>query len=134
VPSVPAPSEAPRVARTCLIVDDSRVIRRVARAIMEGFGYAVDEAENGEEALGKCRTAMPDVVLLDWNMPVMSGIEFLAALRQLDAVTRAKVVFCTTNSDEAAVRSAIAAGAGSYLLKPFNDQTLKIALERAGVA
>lgn len=101
---------------------------------MEGFGYSVGEAENGEEALGKCRTAMPDVILLDWNMPVMSGIEFLAALRKLDAVAQAKVVFCTTNSDQAAVRSAIEAGAGSYLLKPFNEQTLKIALERVGEA
>ena len=108
------------------------MIRGVARRIMEQFGYVVGEAENGEEALGKCRSAMPDVVLLDWNMPVMSGIDFLAALRKLDMGAKPKVVFCTTNSDEAAVRSGIEAGAGSYVLKPFDQQTLRIALERVG--
>lgn len=99
---------------------------------MEQLGYGVREAENGEEALGKCRAAMPGVILLDWNMPVMSGIEFMAALKQLAAKPAPKVVFCTTKSDEAAIRSAIEAGAGSYLLKPFDEQTLRIALERVG--
>lgn len=99
---------------------------------MEKFGYFAGEAENGEEALGKCRTAMPHVILLDWNMPVMSGIEFLAALKNLGAKPQPKIVFCTTNSDEAAIRSAIEAGAGSYLLKPFDEQTLRTALERVG--
>jgi two-component system chemotaxis response regulator CheY len=110
------------------------VVRGIARRIMEKFGYAVGEAENGEEALGKCRVAMPQLILLDWNMPVMSGIEFLAALKKLSADPKPKVVFCTTNSDEAAVNSAIAAGAGSYLLKPFDEQTLRTALERVGEA
>lgn len=100
--------------------------------MMEQFGYTVSEAENGEEALGKCRTAMPHVILLDWNMPVMSGIEFLAALKQLGVIPKPKVVFCTTNSDESAIRSAIEAGAGSYLLKPFDEQTLRTALDRVG--
>ena len=101
---------------------------------MEQFGYAVAEAENGEEALGKCTSAMPGVILLDWNMPVMSGIEFLAALKGLKSATKPQVVFCSTNSDEAAIRSGLEAGAGSYLLKPFNEQTLRIALERIGQA
>jgi two-component system chemotaxis response regulator CheY len=100
--------------------------------MMEQFGYVVSEAENGEEALGKCRKAMPHVILLDWNMPVMTGIEFLAAVKKFGAKPQPKVVFCTTNSDEAAIRSAIAAGAGSYLLKPFDQQTLRTALERVG--
>jgi two-component system chemotaxis response regulator CheY len=99
---------------------------------MEQFGYVAGEAENGEEALVKCRAAMPDVILLDWNMPVMSGIEFLAAVKKLGASVSPKVVFCTTNSDETAIRSAIEAGAGSYLLKPFDERTLRTALERAG--
>lgn len=99
---------------------------------MEGLGYIVGEAENGEEALGKCRSAMPEVILLDWNMPVMSGMAFLSELRKLEAGRKVKVVFCTTNSDEAAVREGIEAGAGSYVLKPFDERTLKIALERIG--
>lgn len=130
----PAPTApvATSVPRTCLIVDDSRVVRGIARRIMEQFGYAVGEAENGEEALGKCRAAMPQVILLDWNMPVMSGIEFLAALAGLETGAKPKVVFCSTNSDEAAIRSGLEAGAGSYLLKPFDEQTLRIALDRVG--
>jgi two-component system chemotaxis response regulator CheY len=100
--------------------------------MLEGFGYTVSEAENGEEALGKCQTAMPHVILLDWNMPVMSGIEFLAALKVLGVKPLPKIVFCTTNSDETAVRSALAAGAGSYLLKPFDQTTLRTALDRVG--
>lgn len=127
-----APAKASRAPRTCLIVDDSRVVRGIARRILEQFGYVASEAENGEEALGKCRTAMPQVILLDWNMPVMSGIDFLAALKKLGATPEPKIVFCTTNSDEAAIRSAIEAGAGSYLLKPFDEQTLRTALERVG--
>ena len=122
----------PRGGRTCLIVDDSRVVRGIARRIVEQLGFVVAEAENGEEALGKCRSAMPQVILLDWNMPVMSGIEFLAALNALGAGPKPKVVFCSTNSDEAAIRSGIEAGAGSYLLKPFDEQTLRTALERVG--
>jgi two-component system chemotaxis response regulator CheY len=101
---------------------------------MEKFGYSVAEAENGKEALGKCTAAMPRLILLDWNMPVMSGIEFLAALNRLKPAGKPKVVFCTTNSDENAIRSGLEAGAGSYLLKPFNEQTLRIALERIGEA
>jgi two-component system chemotaxis response regulator CheY len=130
--ATPAPGVATPLPRSCLLVDDSRVVRGISRRIMERFGYSVTEAENGEEALGKCRVTMPDVILLDWNMPVMSGIDFLAALRGIEAGAKPKVVFCTTNSDEAAVRSGIEAGAGSYVLKPFDERTLRIALERLG--
>ncbi|MEO0871845.1 MAG: response regulator, partial [Pseudomonadota bacterium] len=68
--------------KTCLIVDDSRVIRKVSRHILETLGFTVDEAENGQEGLNACDKAMPDVVLLDWNMPVMTGIEFIIQLRK----------------------------------------------------
>ena len=68
--------------RTCLVVDDSRVIRKVARRILEDLGFDVAEAADGAEALAWCRTCMPDVVLLDWNMPVMNGLEFLRRLRK----------------------------------------------------
>ena len=61
----------------CLVVDDSRVVRKAARRLLEGFGFAVREAEDGQQALLACRDALPDLVLLDWNMPVMNGMEFL---------------------------------------------------------
>lgn len=118
--------------RKCLVVDDSRVIRKLARRILEGLGYEVAEAENGEEALGKCRAVMPDVILLDWNMPVMSGMEFVTALRSMQGDSRPKVVFCTTNADTSDIRKGIEAGADEYVIKPFDHHALQAKLQRIG--
>jgi len=82
--------------KTCLVVDDSSVIRKVARRILEGLEFQIAEAEDGEQALDICRNRMPDAVLLDWNMPKMDGYEFLRVLRRLPDGDRPKVVFCTT--------------------------------------
>ena len=118
----------------CLIVDDSRVIRKVSRHILESLGFSVDEAENGREGLERCAETMPDVILLDWNMPVMSGMEFLKALRQSEHEDQPKVVFCTTENDIAHIRAAIAAGADEYVMKPFDRDTLHSKLQIVGVA
>ena len=69
--------------KTCLIVDDSSVIRKVARRILEGLDFQIVEAEDGEKAMEVCKRGMPDAVLLDWNMPVMDGYEFLRNLRMM---------------------------------------------------
>lgn len=126
--------ESPGAGRTSLIVDDSRVIRKVARNILEGLGYKISEAENGEEALAKCKTAMPDLIMVDWNMPVMTGLEFVTALRALPGDRRPKVVFCTTNSDTNDIRKGIEAGADEYVIKPFDHRSLKAKLQRIGAA
>ena len=118
----------------CLVVDDSKVIRKVARHILETLNFTVDEAEDGREALDRCGTRMPDVILLDWNMPVMSGMEFLRALRQSDHADQPKVVFCTTENDVAHIRAAIAAGADEYVMKPFDHDTLQMKLQLIGAA
>lgn len=120
--------------KTCLIVDDSRMIRKFARTIVEGLGYKVTEAENGEEALSRCRAAMPDLILLDWNMPVMSGVEFISALRRLPASPEPKVVFCTSNADTDHIRKGIEAGGDEYVIKPFDQETLQAKLHRIGAA
>jgi len=120
--------------RSCLIVDDSKVIRKVARHILETLDFAVDEAEDGREALSRCEASMPDVILLDWNMPVMSGMEFLRALRQAAFAAQPKVVFCTTENDIAHIRAAIDAGADEYVMKPFDRDTLHSKLQIVGVA
>lgn len=114
--------------RHCLIVDDSRVIRKVSRKIVEDLGYIATEAENGEEALARCKSAMPDLVITDWNMPVMTGVEFVATLRKLPGSERAKVVFCTSNSGARDVHEGIAAGADDYIVKPFGESALKAKL------
>lgn len=79
--------------KSCLIVDDSRVVRKVARRIAEDLGFECDEAEDGQKAYDACQVKMPDAVLLDWNMPIMSGIEFLEKLRQMENGSHPKVVF-----------------------------------------
>ena len=122
------------MSRTCLVVDDSKVIRKVARHILETLDFVVDEAEDGREALDRCAKSVPDVVLLDWNMPVMSGIEFLRALRDSDIAPRPKVVFCTTENGTAHIRAALDAGADEYVMKPFDRDTLASKLQFAGVA
>ncbi len=120
--------------KNCLIVDDSRVIRKVSRHILETLGFNVDEAENGQMGLEKCEQSMPDVILLDWNMPVLSGIEFLVQLRQRPDGNIPKVVFCTTENDVAHIREAIEAGADEYVMKPFDHETLQIKLQLVGFA
>jgi two-component system, chemotaxis family, chemotaxis protein CheY len=120
--------------RSCLVVDDSKVIRKVARHILETLNFSVDEAGDGREALDRCDVSMPDVVLLDWNMPVMSGMEFLRTLRQARHERQPKVVFCTTENDLAHIRAAIEAGADEYVMKPFDRETLHSKLQIVGVA
>jgi len=120
--------------KSCLVVDDSKVIRKVARRILETLNFAVDEAEDGQDALHRCDDKLPDVVLLDWNMPVMNGMEFLRALRRRDYDQQPKVVFCTTENDLAHIRAAIDAGADEYVMKPFDRDTLESKLQLVGVA
>lgn len=134
-PPAPAPPTPQRGAqRTCLLVDDSRMIRKLARRIVESVGYAVVEAENGEEGLARCRAAMPDLVITDWNMPVMSGIEFVTALRAIPTQCPPRVVFCTTNSGAKDIHKGIAAGADEYVIKPFDDAALISRLQAVGAA
>ncbi len=118
---------------TCLVVDDSRVVRKLARRILEANGYAVTEAENGRLALEDCRRALPDCVLLDWNMPVMNGLEFLRALRGEFGPDRPVVVFCTTETEMAAIEQAIESGAQEYIMKPFDADILLGKFARVGL-
>ena len=117
----------------CLIVDDSAVIRKVARRILEGLAFRVSEAEEGAQALAACRAEMPDAVLLDWNMPVMDGYEFLKALRQMPDGKTPKVVFCTTENDVAHIARAMHAGADEYVMKPFDKEIMAAKLEEVGL-
>ena len=117
----------------CLIVDDSAVIRKVARRILEGLGFRVSEAEDGEQAVIACRSEMPDAILLDWNMPVMDGYEFLKQLRLLPRGEGPKVVFCTTENDVAHIARAMRAGADEYIMKPFYKEIMTAKLQEVGL-
>lgn len=118
--------------RTCLIVDDSRVIRKVSSKIAISLGYVPIEAENGEEALARCKKSMPDLVLTDWNMPEMDGIEFVSKLRAIPTPKEPVVVFCTSNGEAKDIHDGIAAGADDYIVKPFDEAALRAKLEKLG--
>jgi CheY-like chemotaxis protein len=125
--------EAPAaVQRVCLIVDDSRVIRKVSSKIAISLGYVPIEAENGEEALARCKRSMPDLVLTDWNMPEMDGIAFVTKLRSIPTPKEPVVVFCTSNGEAKDIHDGIAAGADDYIVKPFDEAALRAKLERLG--
>ncbi len=119
--------------KSCLVVDDSKVVRMVARKILEGLNFAIIEAEDGQQALEACQREMPDAVLLDWNMPVMSGLEFLVELRALPAVQQPIVVFCTTENDMAHIQQAIEAGANEYIMKPFDSDIIESKFSQVGL-
>lgn len=119
--------------KRCLIVDDSRTVRMVARRILQSLQLDTDEAEDGQQALEACLRQMPDAVLLDWNMPVKTGIEFLRELRAQQGVTQPVVVFCTTENDTGRIREALEAGADEYIMKPFDKDILETKLQQVGV-
>jgi two-component system chemotaxis response regulator CheY len=118
--------------KTCLIVDDSRIIRKVARRIIEDLGFEVDEAADGAEALTYCMGLMPQVVLLDWQMPVMDGLSFLRRLRDLPGGRAPKVLFCTIETRAERIAEALAAGADDYVMKPVVGEILRSILAVVG--
>jgi len=119
--------------KSCLVVDDSKVVRMVARKILEGLNFEIEEAENGKLAKESCQKRMPDVILLDWNMPVMSGIEFLRVLRKSDGGQVPVVVFCTTENDIAHIQEAISSGANEYIMKPFDSEIIESKFSQVGL-
>jgi len=119
--------------RHCLVVDDSSVIRKVARRILEDFEFSVSEAEDGRAALEACQRSMPDMILLDWHLPVMDGLEFLSSLRQMDHGNQPKVVFCASEADVAQIARALRAGADEYILKPFDRAAVEVKLHEVGM-
>lgn len=119
--------------KSCLIVDDSRVVRMVAKKILQELGFETSEAEDGRKAMEACQRAMPDVILLDWNMPVMNGIEFLRELRASPGGDAPKVVFCTTENDLAHIMEAMGSGADEYIMKPFDAEIIESKFSQVGI-
>jgi two-component system, chemotaxis family, chemotaxis protein CheY len=119
--------------KTCLVVDDSSVVRKVARQILEKLDFAIVEAEDGAKALEACRRAMPDAILLDWNMPVMDGYEFLGHLRGMTGGDAPKVVFCTTENGIGHIARALERGANEYIMKPFDKDIVAAKFQEVGL-
>ncbi len=119
--------------KSCLIVDDSKVIRMVAKKILQDLEFETEEAEDGKAALEACQRRMPEAILLDWNMPVMDGIEFLHKMRDLPGGDQAVVIFCTTENDIEHIQEALEAGADEYIMKPFDSEIVQAKFSQVGL-
>ncbi len=112
-------------SRRALVVDDSLTVRIYHSSLLRNFGYEVDTAENGLEALEMAMKKRYDLILSDINMPVMDGFEFVRKLRKLEDYRYTPVVFITTLNSEEDRRRAILSGGTLYIVKPINLQVLE---------
>ena len=117
----------------CLVVDDSKVVRMVARRVLEGMGLAVDEAPDAQQAIAVCMQAMPDLVLLGWEMPGMNGADVLRALRAAPGGQAVRIVLCAGEADSERVRQFLDAGADEFVMRPFDGQILRTKLALLGI-
>lgn len=116
-----------------LVIDDSRAMRMILGRMLRDLGFTVAEAVNGRDGLDELTAETPQLVLVDWNMPVMSGIEFLVAMRRPPYSSTAKVLMVTTESEVAQVIRALGSGADEYLMKPFSKEAVLDKLHLLGV-
>ncbi len=116
-----------------MIIDDSPVIRKVARRILEGMGHVVVEAVDGLDALEKCQANMPDAVIVDWEMPRMNGVEFITQFKFLKDSENTKLVFCTSEVNISEMTKAKRAGCHGYIVKPFTRDILDTGLSNIGI-
>jgi two-component system chemotaxis response regulator CheY len=119
--------------KTCLVVDDSEVVRKVARHIFENLQFETSEAECGEDALELCAKAMPDAILLDCHIPAMPTAAFLSSLRALANGDKPVVIYCATENDPTGIARVLSAGADDYVLKPFDRESLRTKLAATGL-
>ena len=117
----------------CLVVDDSHVVRKVLCRILEEFNLDCHEAENGLQAYKYCQEKMPEVVFLDWNMPMMNGLECVEKLRSIESPYQPVIIFCTTENDMSLINKGIKAGADEYIMKPFDSKIIHKKLVQTGV-
>jgi two-component system chemotaxis response regulator CheY len=120
--------------KRCLIVDDSRIIRKVTRKILEGMDFAIDEAEDGSSALEICRRNMPVAVLLDANMPGRGSAEFLRLLRHEDGGDKPIVLLVISENNIGQIAEAVNAGANEYIMKPFDSGVVEAKFADVGLA
>ena len=114
-----------------LVIDDSRAMRRIVGGILEGYGFEIAQAGHGGEALDVMQSGfLPDLACIDWNMPVMDGLQFVMATRANPAYRQVTLMMVTTESETGQIVKALAAGAHEYLIKPFTADAVgdKLAL------
>lgn len=117
-----------------LIVDDSRAVRLAIGKLLGGLGYTVVEAADGQIALGRLAAESPfDLAMVDWNMPVMNGLELLLAIQSGKAPAPRHIVMVTTETDPDQIQRALDAGADEYVMKPFTREAIAEKLALLGV-
>jgi two-component system chemotaxis response regulator CheY len=118
-----------------IVIDDSSAMRRILRRIVGQFGFEVCEAGNGREALDVLAASdpVPELALIDWNMPEMNGLVFIQAVRKDSRYTRLTLLMVTTESEQSQIVRALAAGAHEYLIKPFTADAVAEKLELLGL-
>ncbi len=120
-----------------IVVDDSRAMRMLMGRLLKDIGFDVDEAGDGSEALGRLRERLSadpvQLALVDWNMPEMSGIELVEAVRSDPAFSSLRIVMVTTETELSQVMRALDAGADEYLMKPFTRDDVVGKLELLGL-
>lgn len=123
------------MTRKALIVDDSKIIRMVLCSILRELGYDVCEAVDGRDALSviEAEKAAVTLVLTDWSMPVMNGLDLVKNLRENPELASLKVIMVTTETEVDHIISALEAGANEYVMKPFTKDILKGKLEQVGI-
>ena len=117
-----------------LVIDDSRAMRRIVSAALEGFGYETRQAGHGQEALDVLHEGwVPDLCTIDWNMPVMDGLQFVNAVRANPGWRAVTLVMVTSESEQSQIVRALAAGAHEYVIKPFTADALRDKLALLGL-
>ncbi len=111
--------------KTCLIADDSKIIRMVLSKILSNLGFEVIEAEDGEEVLEKCQKENIDLVIMDSRLQVMESIDILYLMRANKKISQPKVIFCSSVIDEDRIREALQGGADDYIMKPFDEDIIE---------
>ena len=120
--------------KRCLVIDDSSVIRKVARALLTSLGYEVIEAGCGADGIAACAAQMPDAILLDWDLPDMSGFDFLVTFnREFAGTSHPYIIYATTENAPLDIARAISTGASRYITVPFNRETLEACFSRADI-
>lgn len=122
-------------SKRVLVVDDYSTMRRILRNLLTQLGFTdIEEAQDGSSALEKLRTGKPvDVIISDWNMQPVSGLQLLQQVRADQKLARLPFVMVTAESSSENVVAAKKAGVSNYIIKPFNAQTLKSKLEAVGI-
>lgn len=117
-----------------LIVDDSRPIRRIEKDMLTEMGFETYDAAHGKEALDRLKSEpLPDVILVDWNMPEMNGLDLIKAIRQDARFSGTMLLMVTTETETDQMLRALTAGADEYLMKPFTKDSLLDKLQMIGV-